>query len=213
MVRLSACLMAAGLFQCSFLAAQQKDKIFLKDEQILTGTLVNPDFLFNTIYGNVRVPNAAAQKIERKGENTEVLYTVNSETVTGYIANEFLQLQITNGPSVNVRKELIQAIVFAPRETMRLQMKDYFMMKNGDVFYGSVLDSSFRFTTSYGTLDTSFANLLKLEDVDGQTRMHLSDGNTVMGYIDTNYINIRSNYGFSMRLPKSSIKLIQMRGN
>ncbi len=211
MARAIILMLFAVLGATTILDAQQKDKIFMKDGQILTGTLVDPDFLFDTIYGKVRVPNAAVQKIERQGEKTEVLNTVNNEVITGFIANENLRLQISNGPVLEVRKELVSKIVFAPRETRRLQMKDYFMMKNGDVFYGSVSDESFRFTTSYGTMDTSFASLLKLEDVDGQTRMYLSDGNTVMGYIDTNYINIRSNYGFSMRLPKSSIKLVQMR--
>jgi hypothetical protein len=191
--------------------AQQRDKIFLKDGQILTGTLVNPDFQFNTMYGNVKVPNWAAQKIERINETIDVLHTVNSEVITGYLGNDFLRLQIANGPVVEARKELIQRIVFAPRGTQRLQMKDYFTMKNGDVFYGVVLDASFQFTTSYGVVNTAFASLLKLEDVNGQTRMYLSDGNTMMGYLASDFINIRTNYGFDMKLPRSSIRLVQMR--
>jgi hypothetical protein len=191
--------------------AQQKDKLFLKDGQILTGTLVNPDFQFNTIYGNVHIPNGAAQKLERRDEMVEILHTVNDEIITGYLGNEFLRLQIANGPVIEARKELIQRIVFAPRDSMRLQMKDYFTMKNGDVFYGTVLDKSFQFTTSYGVVSTAFASLLKLEDVNGQTRLYLSDGNTMMGYLASEYLNVRTNYGFDLKVPRSSIRLVQLR--
>jgi hypothetical protein len=204
---LIACLLAAP----SAAHAQQKDKVFLKDGQILTGTLVNPDFQFNTIYGNIRIPNGAAQKLERRDEMIEVLHSVNNEIITGYLGNEFLRLQIANGPVIEARKELIQRIIFAPRDSLRLQMKDYFTMKNGDVFYGTVLDKNFQFTTSYGVVNTAFASLLKLEDVNGQTRMYLSDGNTMMGYLASEYLNVRSNYGFDLRIPRSSIRLVQMR--
>ncbi|MFW6129478.1 MAG: hypothetical protein ACOC6P_04455 [Candidatus Aminicenantaceae bacterium] len=163
------------VFSVSLANSAIKDKIFLKDGQILTGSLINPKFKFNTIYGNVEVPNAAARKIERQEENIEVLETVNDEIITGYIANEYLELKISGGPKINVRKELINKIIFSPREEMETKKDDYFMMKNGDVFYGEVLDYSFEFSTSYGTVNTAFSSLLKLEDVEGQTKMYLAD--------------------------------------
>jgi hypothetical protein len=197
--------------QFIYAGAQVRDKIFLSDGQILTGSLANSSFQFNTIYGNITVPNQAASKIERVSGAIELLETVNNEKISGYIANEYLELQISGGPKINVRKELINKIIFAPRDSMRATMNDYFVMKNGDVFYGKVLDTSFQFTTSYGTINTAFSNLLKLEDNNGQTIMNLADGNSLMGYISTNYINITTNYGFQMRIPKSSIKIVQMR--
>lgn len=187
------------------------DKILLRDGQVLSGALVNPDFKFSTIYGNVTVPNSACQSLERKDDKIEVLSTVNKETITGYLDQPVVEIQLAGGPRVPVAKDLISRLVFGSRERSATTSLDYFQMKNGDSFYGKVLDRGFSFTTSYGALDTSFASLLKLEDQNGQTVMYLSDGSTVMGYIASASFRVETNYGFVLSIPKSSIKLVQMR--
>jgi hypothetical protein len=196
----------------------QSDKIFLEDGQVLAGQLANPSILFQTAYGTIEIPNSAVRKIERKkesGENDvfkELLTTVNEERISGFFANEYVELSVGGGPDLHIRKELIRSVVYGPRTKTQLLARDYFVMKNNDVFYGTVLDSSFQLTTSYGAYNTAFANIMKIEEVaGGQTRLYLSDGNTVQGFIATDYIRVRTNYGFEMRIPKSSLKVIQLR--
>ena len=199
-------------------AMAQSDKIFLEDGQVLAGQLANPSIMFQTAYGTVQVPNTAVRKIERRKQAgadeiyTELLTTVNEERISGFLANEYIELSVSGGPNLQVRKELVRSVVYGQRSKPDILAKDYFVMKNNDVFYGTVLDSSFQLTTSYGAYNTSFANILKIEEVPGgQTRLFLSDGNTVQGFIATDFIRVRTNYGFEFRIPKSSLKVIQLR--
>lgn len=199
-----------GLHWAGLAAAQPVDKIFLKDGQVLSGRLVSPSFRFATIYGEVEVPNSACLQLSREGERIDRLKTVNDEVITGYLV-EPPKLQISGGPTVSVRPELVIRVTFSPRGKVNDSEADYFMMKNGDSFKGKVQEKSFTFTTSYGTLDTAFSSLMKLEDVNGQTRMYLADGNEVLGYISSDAFTVRTVHGFTLRIPKSSIKLVQMR--
>jgi hypothetical protein len=186
------------------------DKIFLKDGQVLSGRLVADSFHFNTIYGNVSIPNSACFSLERKDERVEILVTINRERITGYLADPSVTIELSGGSRVPVAKELVQRLVFTERRNTVSNGRDYFQMKNGDNFYGTVLDESLQFTTSYGTLDTRWASLLKLEDSNGQTTMDLSDGSSVKGYLASPSIRVTTNYGFSLAIPKSAIKVVQL---
>lgn len=122
-------------------ALAQSDKIFLEDGQVLTGQLANPSIMFQTAYGTVMVPNTAVRKIERRKEAgpnevyTELLTTVNEERISGFLANEYIELSVSGGPNLQVRKELIRSVVYGQRSWPQLLAKDYFVMKNNDVFF------------------------------------------------------------------------------
>lgn len=207
---LLATLLVLGASVCVFAQASPTDKIILSDGQILSGTLGNPSFRFSTAYGEILIPNSACRSLERKDSKLEILTTANGETITGYLVDS-PEIQLSGGPRVPVAKELIERLVFAARPHTSTATLDYFQMKNGDSFYGSVLERGFKFTTSYGVLDTSFASLLKLEDKNGQTLMSLSDGSTVMGYLSTPSFSVRTAYDFTLKIPRSSIRVVQMR--
>lgn len=204
------CAAAVALVGAQAYAQAPRDRASLRDGQTLVGTVANVSFKFSTPYGDILIPTLSAKSLVHQDSGLDVLSTVNDERISGYLA-ESLSLQLGGGPPIELRKELFARVTFASRPSVATRDLDYFSMKNGDLFYGEILDKSFQFTTSYGTLTTEFATLLKLEDSDGQTRMYLSDGNVVQGYLSTSVINIKTVHGFAMKVPRSSVRMIQVR--
>lgn len=189
---------------------QVADKVVLADGQVLNGEVLNETIRFNTIYGNIDVPKSAIARFERLSDSLEKIFTANGERISGFLVSE-IRFQIGDVTNLALSKDIIERIVLAEPQQIETVSFDYFQMKNGDQFYGEVVDKSFEFRTSYGTMDTAYTSVVRLEDVQGQTRMQLGDGSSVVGYLNTPKINVTSMYGYSYRIPKSNFKVIQFR--
>jgi sRNA-binding regulator protein Hfq len=74
-----------------------------------------------------------------------------------------------------------------------------------------VTNPSFALTATYGAVDIPFENIVRIEELDGQTRVHLVNGNVMQGFIATNFLFVTMNYGFDVKIPKNSIKSVIVR--
>jgi hypothetical protein len=189
--------------------ADHQDKFYLRGGQVYTGKLENAFILFDTTYGQVKIPNSACRSIDGRNQNLATFHSVNEESIAGLIRND-LDVEQPDRLRITIKKESILKVVCMDRGKIDVQRSNYFQMFNGDRFYGTLVDESFLFTTSYGELDTKFSNVLKIEVVRGQTQMSLANGDMVKGYISSPFIMVRSLYGFNIKIPNTSIKLIQL---
>jgi len=190
--------------------ADHQDKFYLGDGQVLTGKLDNPFILFDTTYGQFKIPNSACRFIDVGDQNLATFKSINQETITGLIRND-LYVEQPDRVRVRISKESILKVVCMDRGEADGHNATYFKMLDGDSFYGTILDQSFLFATNYAELDTKFADVVKIEVVRGQTQILLSNGNLVKGYIASPFIMVKSLYGFDMKIPNTSIRLIQLR--
>jgi len=196
--------------------AKENDKLTIPreghtpPEGYFIGLVTTTSFKFTSVYGKIEVPIYAVQKIERKDEKTEILFTWNNEKITGFIATEMFYFQFPSGQIVGIPSAYITKYEFTKRRDTPLNHKDYLAMKNGDEFHGQVVDTRFKFATSHSPMNISVSSIIRMEDADGQTKLDLSDGATVVGKIDANFVNVMSNYGFKLKVPLSNIKSIQI---
>jgi hypothetical protein len=188
--------------------ADHQDKFYLRSGQALTGKLENPYILFDTAYGQFKMPNAACRTIDGIQQNLATFNSINHEVITGLIRRN-IKVQRPDRSHVSIKKESILKIVCTAREKKEVPKADYFHMLDGDRFYGTILDQSFLFTTTYGEFDTKWVDVSKIVIARGQTQMLLSNGNLIKGYISSPFIMIKSLYDFDMKIPNTSIKLIQ----
>jgi hypothetical protein len=188
-------------------AQGNRDRILFLDGEVLNGRLMNDVLKFSTNYGDINIPPRYVRRIQRLGD-TERLETLNNETMTGHLMDEALRFDVGGGTTLDVRKERVDKLVLAQRESAPRTYQSYFQMQNGDVFYGKVTNPSFALTTNYGVVNIPFANIVRIEEASGQTRVHLADGNVMQGFIATNFLFVTMNYGFDVRIPKNSIRAV-----
>jgi hypothetical protein len=189
--------------------ADHQDKIFLIDGSVYAGKLENSHIVFDTAYGQFEIPNAACRSIEGKQKDLVKFNSLHQEIITGLLRQD-LDVEQPDKVRVKISRMSIMKIVCTGRDKKQLPKASYLEMLDGDRFYGTILNENVQFTTSYSDLDTRFADIVKIELVRGQTQMLLANGDLLKGYISTPFIKVRSLYGFDMKVPNTSIKLIQL---
>jgi hypothetical protein len=200
-------LLLATSFVFGFPGQSSRDKIIFRNGEVLNCSLRTETLVFGTNYGELPFPVRFIKKIEHLAE-TDKLESTNNEFITGHLMNESLAVDLGGGTLLDIRKERIDKIIVASSAPPRKAYETYFQMQNGDTFYGRINNSSFDLTTNYGTVGIPFSTILRIEEMDGQTRVHLSNGNIMQGFIATNFLLVTMNYGFDVKIPKNSIKVV-----
>ena len=188
-------------------AQSSRDRILFLNGEVLNGRLANPFLTFSTNYGEIRIAPRFIRRIQRGGD-TERLETFNNEIITGHLMDDGLTFDLGGGAVMDIRKERIDKIIIGEREPAPKAYRSYFQMQNGDTIYGQVTNPSFALTTSYGAIEIPFPTIVRIEEDAGQTRVHLANGNTMQGFIATNFLYVTMNYGFDVKIPKNSIKAV-----
>jgi len=205
-------LLASLIFATSFVfSADNVSKLELKSNEIINGIILNSSFLFKTIYGSISIPPSFIISIEI-GDKENKLRSIYDEIITGYLGTEYVELK-TGETKLKIQKENIRHISINYVIEGKKIYSSYLEMKNGDRLFGEITNDLFQITTTYGTLDIPFKSISKIEDIEGTTKVFMVNGNIMQGYISSPYLNVKLNYGVTIDIPKSSVKIVNLNQN
>jgi hypothetical protein len=155
---------------------------------------------------NIPIRKCAGISFEAIRSNAESIVTVNFNRLTGIIIDNTLQFMIgSSGKVISIRKEKIKYIVLqrTASETDFLDNypeSDLFVMVNGDILSGEVMNRKIMISTAYAKIQVEFSemNFIQMEDGDNVFVINKSNGETMRGALDTEELSIELELGTSV---------------
>ena len=180
----------------------REDVIYFRNKDVLRGQVLNEKSILATQYGMLAVPlrECAGISFEGARTNAEEVVLVNFNRITGILLDPVIRFRV--GPSrteIPIRKEKIRFLLFAKRpeemDFLKDQTKpDLFIMTNGDVLSGEVLERKVTVRADYGRMPVLFAEMKDLQmcGPEGATAVITkTNGDTIHGTLETDEISLR----------------------
>ncbi|MDD5092514.1 MAG: formylglycine-generating enzyme family protein, partial [Candidatus Wallbacteria bacterium] len=178
-----------------------EDVIYLRNNDVLRGEVLNQSLSITTPYGEMTVPlrKCAGVSFEGSRANTESLATVNFNRFTGIIRDQVINFRIsTSNTVIPVRKEKIKYILFKINEAEKSYLKDkktdLFLMANGDLLTGLPDTTEIVIVTDYGRVPVSFGEIssLEMQGGDNVTAIVKKKNNDVLkGVLETESVGVK----------------------
>jgi formylglycine-generating enzyme required for sulfatase activity len=180
----------------------QEDVIYFRNKDVLRGQVLNETGTVATQYGMLSVPlrKCAGISFEGARTNAEEVVLVNFSRITGILLDPVIRFRVgPSGTEISIRKEKIRFLVFAKRpdemDFLKGQTKpDLFIMTNGDVLRGEVLEREVTVRADYGRMPVLFAEMkdLQMRGPEGVTAVITkTNGDTIHGTLETDEISLR----------------------
>lgn len=191
-----------------------QDRIVMKNDDILSGTVAMDTISIITTYGKVSAPIEYIEYYRPEGGGAQIaqLRSINEGIFSGFLADPSIPVSLETGQSLPLRKEKIREIQFEDRPveyepTGRART----IMRNGDAFSAELLNEALTITTSYGALDIAQEDIRKV-DFEGSDRVvakvSLRNGDVRQGQLNTEAFSIRLNWGANISVYREKIESI-----
>ncbi len=188
-----------------------EDVVYFRNGDILRGQVLNERIAVATQYGMLSFPirQCAGLSLEGTGTSTEEVVLVNFNRVTGIVSDRAIRLRVgPSGTEIPIHKEKIRFVLLEKRpqelDLLKDQAKaDLFVMANGDLLSGAVVEPKITIRTDYGQMPVLFAEMKELRlqnrDKDKLTAaVTKTNGDTIHGVLETEEISLRLALGLDL---------------
>ncbi len=201
-----------------FRGTAKHDVMELKNGDLLTGTMLNDQVGIQTAYARLafRKDQIASLLLEGDIANIEHIIVINGDVFSGFVLEKTIRFKLPTGSEIEVRREKIKrlGIRMLPYEKKEYPRNDVTVLKNGDVFSGTVKTPRITVQTSYATVPAKTSDIARIEFIGkgrAVTKIRLKNGNTMQGLLQEEDIAIDLDYGPEILIYKDKIDRIEFR--
>ncbi len=145
-------------------------------------------FLPADLLAEIRFPEAFT--VTAKQSLTEIR-TVYGEVFRGFVTNESITLLFYGG-NMDIRRGKISKILFQNAPVAPKEYQATVTLRNGDLFYGNLMENGTKIQTSYGIVELPFKNMKRITfEGSGNvlSKLEMIEGGTLQGVIKSDYLS------------------------
>ena len=199
-----------------FRGTAKHDVMELKNGDLLTGTMLNDQVGIQTAYARLafRKDQIASLLLEGNIANIEHIVVINGDVFSGFVLEKNIRFRLSTGSEIEIRREKIKRLGIRklPYERKEYPRKDVTVLKNGDVFSGTVKTPMITVQTSYAIVPAKTSDIARIEFIGKDrvvTKIKLKNGNTMQGLLQEEDIAIDLDYGPEILIYKDKIDRIE----
>jgi outer membrane protein OmpA-like peptidoglycan-associated protein len=205
-------ILTAFLLICPYLG--QADILYIKNGDKFFGTIQNPSFTVQTLYGKVSIKNKFLKSLNYKEGSIGrwTIETINNDRFSGALLNDSIQFIQEDGKQKKLSKEQIQRLkreISGPSYSIPTTI---FTMKNDDRFSGKFLSAGLEIRANHTTKSIQPGEINRIEfteDYPSGTTILLENGDLITGTLKQNQIRLAPDAVPELTLTKSTLKSIQ----
>ncbi len=186
-----------------------EDIIYFTNNDVLKGEVTNELLHLTTPYGEVLVPlrKCAGASFEGTDKASETIVTINANRLKGIVTDRFINIRLPGaGAEVPIRKEKIRYILLrkSPMELGFLNSPaatDSFIMSNGDILTGKVIEPALMVRTDLAQISVSFSDIQEIHfpgTIGGTTTIRKKSGEQISGDLQAEDISIQLDVGIRL---------------
>ena len=186
-----------------------EDVVYFTNNDVLRGEVTNEILHLTAPYGEILIPlrKCAGVSFEETDKAGETIVTINANRMKGIVTDRFINIRISGaGAEVPIRKEKIRYILLrkSPMELGYLNSPatmDSFIMSNGDVLTGKVIEPVVTLRTELTEISTAFSDIQSISfprTKGGTTTIQKKNGEKISGSLQTEEISIQLDAGIRL---------------
>jgi len=191
------------------------DVIYLRNGDVITGTILNKNYNITTSYAKLQISNKMIQEIylESGVNNISKIITTNNNKISGYIDNPVIVFKLKNGNEIEVRREKILKLFFevSKQDLEAISQNQFIILKNGDYFSGTILEEEVYLTTTYAEIHLSLNDTRSITQIRGEnplTKIEMLNGDLIQGILKTENIEVILDVGPRIKIYQDQIDII-----
>jgi hypothetical protein len=186
-----------------------EDVVFFTNNDVLRGEVTSELLHLTTPYADILIPlrKCAGAAFEDTDKAGETIITVNANRMRGIITDRFINFRLAGaGAEVPIRKEKIRYILLrkSPVELGYLNSPaatDSFVMSNGDVLTGKVIEPTLMVRTDLAEVSTSLSDVENISfpgTTSGAITLRKKSGEQISGFLQTEDFSIQMDVGIRL---------------
>jgi formylglycine-generating enzyme required for sulfatase activity len=191
------------------------DHVWLRNGELLKGIVQNDVFTLRTAHGPLALETHRIAGLELLAgrQPLDTVHGVNQDRLSGFIEESWLDVQLSDGSRLKLRRETVHRVLFRirPGELEDLPRRQSIGLKNGDWLSGRLAGAPFEVRMPDGTLPlvlTEIESITFPDEPDRPARIHLSEGAWIDGHWPKEDITIELDLGPALQVFRAHVAIV-----
>lgn len=190
------------------------DVLKLSSGHTRSGTILNKTFTVKTDYGRITLArNMLRGILDTPGASGKTVVTAGTNWFSGRLQDKDILFRNMDGTTDNIPVADIRQLVFHKRsgsgESLSKPLGQVVEMTNGDVFEGTLLDTTILIGLTNSDMTIVMADVDRLEMIDGLARVRIrKSGDVILGVLKTSALRVNLDAGGQVTIVPTRITML-----